>query len=292
MKGTGACTRRNHCVASAWLDRGFFQNCEDILSGTISTKGLYKLFYRTCQGIGGAILPRRCVVCQAGLQNTEKHGLSSFICTNCTRFIDNHNSVRCKRCGLSLGPRLQAFGWTHCRHCKPILAELPSNPLDCVVCSDYVAPFDQWIALLKYGNNHGLAQFMGTWLGITALEAHVKLPDVLIPVPCSVNKLRQRGYNQAALIARHLGKHIQRPVNNKLLIKNRETGAQADLGRAERLKNLQETFQATELVPKGLRVGLVDDVITTGATIESCVSALRKAGAESIVTLAICRTPE
>jgi len=206
--------------------------------------------------------------------------------------IDHREAVRCKRCALALGPRLQAFGWTHCRHCKPLVEHLECAPLECVVCSDYVAPFDQWIALLKYGNNHGLARFLGDWLGTRVLELGMDLPDVLVPLPVSPDKLKLRGYNQAALIARHLGRRIQRPVHTHWLTKTRELGAQAALGRDDRLRNLNNAFRATLCVPKGIRIGLVDDVITTGATIQSCSAALRKAGAESILTMAVCRTPE
>ena len=165
-------------------------------------------------------------------------------------------------------------------------------PLECVVCSDYLAPFDQWIALLKYGNNHGMARFLGHWLGTRVLDLGMDLPDVLVPVPVSPDKLRQRGYNQAALIARHLGRHIRRPVKADWLIKTQELGAQATLGREDRLQNLHGAFRATRRISGNIRIGLVDDVITTGATIQSCAAALRKAGAESIVTMAVCRTPE
>lgn len=257
----------------------------------ISAKSWFDLFYRTCQRIGGAVVPRRCIACQTPLQSNTP-GLGHFVCATCMPMIDHRETLRCKRCALALGPRLQAFGWTHCRHCKPLVEHLESAPIECVVCSDYVAPFDQWIALLKYGNNHGMARFLGNWLGTRVLESGLDLPDVLVPVPVSTDKLKQRGYNQAALIAQHLGSRIKRPVSQGWLIKTQELGAQASLGRVDRLHNLQGAFRATRCIPKEIRIGLVDDVITTGATFQSCTAALRKAGAESIVTMAVCRTPE
>lgn len=257
----------------------------------ISAKSWCFLFYRSCLSMGGAMVPGRCVACQNPLHN-QTHAMARFVCSGCQPMIDHQEPLRCKRCALALGPRPQAFGWTHCRHCKPLIECKAEAALECVVCSDYLAPFDQWIARLKYGNNHGMARFLGHWLGTRVMELGMELPDVLIPVPVSPDKLKQRGYNQAALIARHLGRHIHRPVHNGWLIKTKELGAQAALSREDRLQNLEGAFRATRLIPKGIRIGLIDDVITTGATLQSCAAALRKAGAESIVTMAVCRTPE
>lgn len=242
------------------------------------------------------MMPRRCMACQTPIQDNALNSVSGFghfVCDDCEPIIQNHETVRCKRCALALGPRLQAFGWTHCRHCRPkIDGGTPAAPVECVVCSDYLAPFDQWIALLKYGKNHGMARFLGHWLGTKTLEMGLDLPDVLLPVPVSPDKLRHRGYNQAALIARYLGRHIHRPVRTDWLIKTQEVSAQASLSREDRLLNLQGAFRATLCIPGNIRIGLVDDVITTGATIQSCEAALRKAGAKKIVTMAVCRTPE
>jgi ComF family protein len=162
----------------------------------------------------------------------------------------------------------------------------------CVVCCDYQAPFNQWITQLKYGNAHGLARFLGTWLALETQRSNFDIPDILIPVPSSSEKLKRRGYNQAALIARYAGCYLHRPVRTNWLTKIREANTQADLSRTERLNNLQNAFRATRLIPANLKIGLVDDVITTGATLQCCMAALRKAGAQSIVLMAICRTPE
>ncbi len=169
-----------------------------------------------------------------------------------------------------------------------------------MVCCDYTAPFDQWIAQLKYGKAHGFAPFLGAWLADTLLNetrnspagTHMPKPGLLVPVPCHPDKLSARGYNQAALIAREAGKQLKTPVCNRLLTKTTHTQTQADLGRAERLANLEGVFQATRAIDPNLTIGLVDDVITTGATLQRCEEALLKAGAKSVVLMAICRTPE
>jgi len=259
-------------------------------------KAVYEALYRTCRLVSDTAMPRRCASCQAGVQNgLQTGGLNDFLCSACQTLVLGTPKVRCKRCGLTLGPRLQAFGWQHCRHCRALLAESPEkldNKLDCVICCDYLPPFDQWITRLKYGKAHGLAHFLGHWLGLKTLETLDVKPDVLLPVPCSHIKLGQRGYNQAALIARHAGRVLQRPVYTDWLIKTREAGAQAELGREARLQNLRGAFQLTRPMPAKVRIGLVDDVMTTGATLQSCVAALEKGGADSIVLMAVCRTPE
>lgn len=238
------------------------------------------------------MLPRRCTICGAGINKTDTHELGRFVCQHCLDIVNSAQRVRCQRCGLTLGPRLQDFGWTHCRHCRPIVAEQEAAARKCVVCCDYSPPFDQWIAQLKYGKAHGLAKFLGYWLGMNAVRAGLELPDLLVPVPCSPEKLKLRGYNQAALIARHAGRAMKRPVDTGLLLKIGEVSTQAELGREARLKNLHGAFVASRPIPPGLKIGLLDDVITTGATLESCETALRKAGAATIIILAVCRTPE
>jgi len=238
------------------------------------------------------MLPRRCAICGAGINESGTHPLGRFACPDCLNIVSHAQGVRCQRCGLALGPRLQQFGWTHCRHCKPIAAEQDTNIRKCAVCCDYTPPFDQWIAQLKYGKAHGLAEFLGHWLGMNVVRVVNDLPDLLVPVPCSQEKLKLRGYNQAALIARHAGHVLKRPVDTGLLLKTGEAATQAELGRTERLKNLRGAFLASRPISADLTIGLVDDVITTGATLESCEDALRKAGAKTIVILAVCRTPE
>jgi ComF family protein len=260
-------------------------------------------FYRTWQHLSDLLLPRRCVACTrpctSQAQPSHPHAghsavWSTFLCEPCRALAQAASTVRCTDCGLRLGPRLQAFGWTRCRHCK---ADPPAtHHRHAVVCCDYTAPFDQWIAHLKYGKAHGLAPFLGAWLADALTNrptpGPIPKPDLLVPVPCHTAKLGERGYNQAALIARAASKHLNTPVCTRLLKKTKPTQTQADLSRADRLANLDGAFQATRAIDPALTIGLIDDVITTGATLQRCEETLVKAGARSIILMAICRTPE
>ncbi|HEY1057189.1 MAG TPA: ComF family protein [Limnobacter sp.] len=203
-------------------------------------------------------------------------------------------SARCMQCALPLGPRLQAFGWTRCRHCKA----KPDPNLQTVVCSDYTAPVDDWVQALKYRKGWGTVPMLADWLADrwqrevqSATSSHWG-PCTVMPVPSSPARLRQRGYNQAALLAKGLSTRLRWPLNTDTLLKTQDTQAQAGLDKAGRLHNLQNAFRVVKPVQALGPIALVDDVITTGATTAACIQALRRAGAQRILVMAICRTPE
>jgi ComF family protein len=112
-------------------------------------------------------------------------------------------------------------------------------------------------------------------------------PAVLVPVPIHAARLRQRGYNQAALIALALGTAAGLPVR-ELLVRTRETTKQHRLDRAARLRNLQDAFRPAVASPTE-RAIVVDDILTTSATLETCAGALRSAGIDEVYGFAIAR---
>lgn len=123
-----------------------------------------------------------------------------------------------------------------------------------------------------------------------ALE--VKEIDVIIPVPLHRKRLRERGFNQAELLARVVSKYYEKPVVSALE-RTKNTKAQFDLPRAERFKNITGAFKVAD--PKGVynkRILLLDDIYTTGATIAECSKALRTAGARRVEILTLSRAVE
>jgi ComF family protein len=249
------------------------------------------LLYRTWRYSTALLGLQRCLVCQKNIPpcTKKRSALEYLTCHSCCQQLRGLYGVRCTQCGLTLGPRLQAFGWTHCRHCKTQTTPQLQHTL---VCADYHPPVDQWITRLKYGKQLPLAQFLGIWLADTASQSNAPRPDVLLPVPSTPSKLRKRGYNQALLIAKTLGAELGIPVHTDWLIKRKESKNQAGLDRQARLANLNDVFRSTRPIAANMTIGLVDDVMTTGATFESCAHALRKAGAQHIVMMAVYRTPE
>ena len=113
--------------------------------------------------------------------------------------------------------------------------------------------------------------------------------DLLTPVPLHPRRLAERGFNQSELLARDLGERLGIPVAG-CLERRRETKAQAGLKAASRWSNVREAFRcADEVVLDGRRVGVVDDVCTTGATLEECARALRAAGCSAVWGIAVAR---
>ena len=143
---------------------------------------------------------------------------------------------------------------------------------------------------LKYGNLRAIAPLLGGLLADFLTERGIS-GDILVPVPLHHRRERQRGYNQATLLARHAGERLGLPVEADALSRRRDTPSQTRRSQAEdRRANVQGSFHCPrpEMV-KGLDVLLVDDVCTTGATLEACAVALKDAGAASVTGVTLAR---
>jgi ComF family protein len=142
---------------------------------------------------------------------------------------------------------------------------------------------------LKYGGSGSIAEPLAG-AAVPALEALTRVsgPLPLVPVPVHAARLRQRGYNQAALLASGLGSRTGLPVLD-ILERGRSTARQHGLGKAARLHNLRGAFALRDGGRSPPMVILVDDILTTSATLESCASVLRQAGAAAVYGFAIAR---
>lgn len=197
------------------------------------------------------------------------------------------------------------------RHCCPRCAEpLPAHnhPQTCQNCCLMEPHFDHCQIPLRY-------EFPVNELLLAAknakpdllkpltrcLTGHIKdrdvpLPDLLVPVPLHPIKQRKRGFNQSGLVAQRLSKALSVPVSHNLIIKIRDIAQQKHLSRLERQHNLKRSFrvdltEARELRGKAPRVALVDDIVTTGTTVNQLAKQLIRAGFENIDVWAIARTP-
>ena len=118
---------------------------------------------------------------------------------------------------------------------------------------------------------------------------HAVAAEVIVPVPLHRRRLRSRGYNQSALLARELSKMIELPHTGALLTRFKDAPPQVEVAtRSQRRSNVEGSFQASGDVA-GLKILLIDDVVTTGSTMSACAAALKEAGAESVWGLALAR---
>lgn len=221
----------------------------------------------------GLLFPQHCPVC-----NKDAHASSSLpLCTDCWNGIVRYTGPGCRRCGL---PTVSV----HTDLCQACLTDPPPFT-HAISYGIYAGTLKEAIHLLKFNKHRRLAK------PLAGLLADLDLPmaDILVPVPIHLNQLRTREFNQTALIARQLSKITGIPLMIDGLSKVKETAAQIDVDRNERLRNLKKAFAASGRV-NGKRILLVDDVITTGATVRECAKALMKAGAASVSAIALARS--
>jgi ComF family protein len=203
-------------------------------------------------------------------------------CSGCGAY----GEALCRRCRSGFRPASAAGD----RFVAPDPAVVVGDELGVALAAfAYEGALRRALARLKYGGAARLANpladaaapLLGPFVSLHAGAA-------LVPVPVHRDRLRQRGYNQAALLARRLGVELGRPVAD-VLARDRLTGLQHRLNRAERLRNLRGAFAIRAGARAPPRAILVDDILTTSATLEACAAVLRGAGCEQVVGVAIAR---
>jgi len=195
-------------------------------------------------------------------------------------------------------------------HCNVCALPLPMEGLICGQCQQQPPAFKQAIApwtysfpidslisrfkhQAKWPMGHLLAHLLGQFLQDRYENAELIRPDCLLPVPMARKRLRERGYNQASMLARWLGNNLDIPVDEHLLLRPHETVAQQDLDAKARKRNLLRAFALNRGDQvKGRHLALVDDVLTTGATADSLARLLMKAGARQVDVYCLARTPK
>ncbi|WP_092944351.1 ComF family protein [Roseateles sp. YR242] len=165
----------------------------------------------------------------------------------------------------------------------------------CVAALDYAFPWDHWLQALKFHARLEVLPLLGELLGGALARAHLQWPqlpppDLVLPIPLSTERLRERGFNQSLEIARHLPTQRQYRLCAHTLVRVRHTGRQSDLPLVDRRGNLRAAFGVVRPV-QGLRVALVDDVMTSGATLFEAAATLHEAGALAVQAWVVARTP-
>ena len=216
------------------------------------------------------LFPPRCVGCGS---------FEAFLCRRCGEGLPPATPPRCAVCwrpykGSGLCPK--------CRRQRPAFTGLRSP----YVFRDTVR---ELVHALKYDHQAALATPAASLLSRYLEEENIGA-DILIPVPLYPRRERARGYNQSALLARGLGRLVGLPVEDRALIRERNTPSQAERASAEeRRLNVEGAFRHRGEGFSGQRVLLIDDVATTGATLDACARVLRESGAASVWALTFAR---
>lgn len=228
------------------------------------------------------VYPRRCPVCgDIVLPKGNK------ICPACKDKLIYIKEPRCKKCSKAIVDEEQEY---------------------CFDCTRKKLSYEKGYSLLEYDKSmkHSMSEFKfhskkeyadfyieelisnyGTWVNELSLDA-------LIPVPIHYDKYKQRGFNQADLLANGIAKSLNIPVKNNILIRNKNTTPQKLLDDKERVKNLKNAFAISDEYMKSSnkaqlkRVMLIDDIYTTGATIDVCAKVLKSIGVNEVYFMTVC----
>lgn len=227
----------------------------------------------------GAWLPSQCAICHTWPARR--------VCDACAaRFAQP--LARCTGCALPLPASDHTPGGLRCGACL----RTPLGLERCVAAVDYAYPWAGIVAQYKFQSDPAWAPTLARLLQSTPwAEPLIDAADWVLPIPLSAQRLRERGFNQALLLARALAPD---KTDATLLLRLHDTQAQSGLGRAQRLRNLQGALAVDPLRASSLQgrsVLLVDDVMTTGATLQAAATALRQAGASAVSALVFARTP-
>lgn len=224
------------------------------------------------------IYPPRCPVC--GEIKREK---SRLTCRECLKKLIWIKEPQCKKCGKMLVSKEQEY----CFDCSKVQYHFESGyPL-----WNYNDVMRKSIAAFKYGGRREYGKFYGEALakryGAKFLALQI---NIIIPVPVHHTKRRERGYNQTEIIADILGEKLGIPVWKDWLVRIRKTMPQKELNQQERLKNLEEAFSIEKRykLQENLKVLLLDDIYTSGSTVEACTKVLLKSGIDKVYVSTLC----
>lgn len=236
-------------------------------------------FLRTAADCLAACLsPPRCRGCHTPLFNHA----NPYLCPSCAAGIDWIGDGACRGCGYPAGPHAEHGDDCHrCRGKKPRLTTAAA-------VARYRNAARDLVLRLKF---RGETEIAGPMAGLMAKRLGRRdFPaiDLVLPVALHPSRRRQRGFDQAALLAEHVGRLLGLPADAGLLRRTRPTTPQATLHRSARLINMQGAFSASPETA-GKSVLLIDDVMTTGSTMAECARACREAGARRVSALVFAR---
>lgn len=216
------------------------------------------------------VYPPRCAGC-------DKPG--ELFCPECVSNVSIVHQPYCSICGRAT--KRQGL-CERCQNLHPLYVSARSWAI-------YAEPLRHALHTLKYRNNLGLARVFADHLASIVLKNKWQ-PDIIIPIPLCKSHMKNRGFNQAEQLARPLSLILGIPLESRAVIRIKETSSQVYLVREERFKNLEDAFLGNPAKLKSKKVLLVDDIVTTGATLNSCTKAILAAGGSSVFCITVAQT--
>lgn len=242
---------------------------------TATNRSAIRLLQSGYRNAVNTLFPGRCPICETLVDAVGD------VCTDCAGKLKYITSPFCMICGKQLEDDTGEV----CSDCERKHHSFVRG----VGALAYTKDIKQSMYRFKYSNRREYAVFYSDIL--IKLKGHIIepwKPDVIVPVPLHAARYRKRGYNQAGLIAEEIGRRLGVLVDEGLLVRNVNTAPQKELNDKERTKNTKNAFQVIHNIVKYKRVLLVDDIYTTGATLDACSDALTNAGAAQVYFAAVC----
>lgn len=230
------------------------------------------------KGIFDLVLPRECVVCSSVIKDSQ----NGFVCSECFSKIKIIEPPFCKGCGRPFISReTLKYSPEHlCARCRE-----KAFSFHCArAVGVYEGTLKKLIHAYKFRKKRALGEYLSKIMIENLGDKFEQIDfDTIIPVPLHKQRLRTREFDQSFLLAMKIGKHLNIPVLSDSLIRYRSTKPQLELKVKERLKNVKGAFRVREGEKiKGKSILLIDDVFTTGATINECSKILKKEGASRV----------
>ncbi|MCD6310171.1 MAG: ComF family protein [Candidatus Eremiobacteraeota bacterium] len=245
---------------------------EEGVSSSIISEGL-NLLREMGHGFLELLFPLRCAGCSACK--------STLFCNDCRKSLEVVPGPKCPVCGRPLSDK-----WCYdCKRQKPFFHRADSLYI-------YKGPIRNALLAWKYKRIENLGPVMAEIFidGLKKDKKFIQDVDVVIPVPLHESRIKERGFNQSEILAEAISSEFGIPMRTRNLKRNRATALQSRLNREQRQNNVRGAFSvlwARELYRK--RILIVDDIMTTGVTLNECARVLRNAGAKQVTGITLCR---
>lgn len=221
------------------------------------------------------VFPRRCPICDAVMAYGEQG-----IC-NRHKTLPYVTGPVCMKCGKELSEAEQEYCEDCRRHTRSFKRAYP--------VFRYEEPVASSVLAIKYHNKREYVDYYGNLLAERLRKAGVAdRIQIILPVPIHKRRRKKRGYNQAELLAEVVGRQLHLPVDKTHLLRVSETAPQKELSPLERANNIKQALEVKMLPAEWKTVLLIDDIYTTGATVQACTEALQEAGVEQVYVGVIC----